>query len=147
MVDDDICANDCTSNGIFFFGNYTQGQAANGTQACTDWGTFEDDLAGFDFGRIAIWGSQDMVGRECVGPEADDLCKAIANGGAANVQCNGENWRVGQCGNNIELEADGLFCNCSSQYSLRPCYPNSSWGGIASNGCNAPTQTIEVVCQ
>ena len=144
MIDDDICANDCTSNGIFYFGSFTQGQSNQ--QHCTDWNAFRAQLSGFDFNRIAMWSSQDMTGRECVGPEADQLCKALESGQMTSVMCNGATWTVGTC-SGIELDAGSNFCNCNSQYTLRPCINNLNWGGIGTTSCNAPTQTMEVVCQ
>ena len=31
-------------------------------------------------------------------------------------------------------------------YVVRPCHPGANWGGVNTETCNPPTQTIEVVC-
>jgi cysteine-rich repeat protein len=143
MVEDDICANDCTSNGIFFKGDFVQNQAP--AQQCNDWNTFRAQLQGFQFSRVAIWGSQDQTGVECEGVEADTVCQALASGGVANVFCDGRTWTVGECGG-VELSASGQ-CQCSVGYTLRPCIGSTPWGGVNTDTCSPPSQTIEVVCQ
>jgi len=60
------------------------------------------------------------------------------------VSCDGNTWTVGQCGaGNIEVNADGLFCDGGSRWAARPCHgdPNCG-GGIGS--CGAANQTLTV---
>ena len=48
----------------------------------------------------------------------------------------------------MELSVDQNTCSCSAQYALRPCIFHQDWGGVGGNSsCNAPSQTIELVCQ
>ena len=144
---DDICANDCTSNGIFYFADVQNGVLDQ--QICDDWNTFRASLSGFQFSRIAMWGSDDQVGKECTGNQADQLCQALEAGQELlNVNCDGNVWSVRtNCASSVELVADGFPCNCTSQYSLRPCGTVTVRGAISGNSCNTPTQTWEVVCQ
>jgi cysteine-rich repeat protein len=150
-VEDDICTSDCISNGIFFYGSFNQN--SDGQLYCADWNTFRMALQGFDnFTRVALWGSNDPMGVQCLGAPADVLCQALATGQTVtNIACDGRTWNVGNCGSGIELNAQGAsVCTCTNPgYIARPCIGqgNSNWGGVNSNTCGGPTQTIEVVCQ
>jgi cysteine-rich repeat protein len=151
MVDDDVCTTDCVSNGVFYKGSFTQGVPSN-QQHCNDWNAWRGQLGGFQFSRIQLWGSNDMVGRSCEDPQkADQICQALADGVSASVQCGGFTWYAtgnGGCsGGQMELSADQPTCSCGGQWVVRPCINHQDWGGIKTTSCNAPTQTIEVVCQ
>jgi hypothetical protein len=148
QVEDDICANDCTSNGIYYFADVTSGVVDN--QHCTDWDAFRASLQGYDFTRIAMWGSDDMTGKSCQGQAADDLCKALLNEQQLmDVNCDGNVWGVRlNCGSSVALSSDGNDCSCNSTYEIRPCSPSHDIrGAINGDSCNTPTQTWEVVCQ
>ena len=126
-----------------------QGNQSATPQQCNDWNTFRMNLKQGPYTKVSINGSNDMVGVECAGAQADQLCQALRNGGNTMVQCNGRSWGVGMCGTGIELSADGNICQCMSGYVARPCIGqgNSNWGGVNTVTCNAPTQTLNVVCQ
>jgi cysteine-rich repeat protein len=143
MVDDDICADDCTSNGIFYKGEFLAGQ--DSPQQCQDWDAWRAQLQGFEFSRVAMWGTEDQTGIECTGPQADTLCQALATGGVANENCDGRSWTVGDC-TGVELSASGQ-CSCSVGYTIRPCIGFGFFGGVNTDSCSPPSQTIEVVCQ
>lgn len=149
-VDDDTCTNNCISNGVFFSGMFTQNQ--DGQAHCPAWNTFRMQLQAFNsYQYIRIWGSNDPTGIECMGDQASMLCNALANGQAINnINCNGRSWSVGNCGSGVELSGQASVCQCTSPaYVVRPCIGanNPNWGGVNSNTCNGPSQTIEVVCQ
>jgi cysteine-rich repeat protein len=147
-VDDDTCTNQCISNGIFFFGMFNQNQG--GDLFCAPWNTFRSQLGQFNnFGYIRIWGSNDVNGVECMGVQANTICQSLGTGQVSSTMCNGRTWSVGTCGAGIELGTSPP-CQCSSPgYTVRPCINNGNpnWGGVNSNTCSGPTQTIEVVCQ
>jgi len=48
-----------------------------------------------------------------------------------------------------ELTADNAACNCTSPgYNIRPCInTNGDWGGINTQTCGAPSQSLTVTCQ
>ena len=59
--------------------------------------------------------------------------------------CNGETWRVGQCGGNGEITVGGSgVCECDGQATIRPCIGSSNWGGNGGTTCNAGTQTLGI---
>jgi cysteine-rich repeat protein len=142
-VDDDKCANDCTGNGVFYVGEFVAGEDA--PQQCEDWDAFRAQLDGFEYTRVALWGSEDPQGVECNGPQADILCQALATGGTAQESCDGSQWFVGAC-QGIELSATAQ-CSCDVGYTIRPCIGGGLFGGINTDSCAGPSQTIEVVCQ
>jgi cysteine-rich repeat protein len=149
-VDNDLCQNDCISNGVFYKGSFTQNQT-NSQQACNDWNTFRNQIKNLNFGKVRIYGSQDMVGVECNGGAADQLCDALANAQTLQVMCDGRTWRVGECGvqpGSWEISANGSTCQCTNPgHIARPCIGNANWGGVNTATCGGATQTIEVVCQ
>lgn len=137
-------ANQC---GVVYNGNFTQNQWNQ--QQCTDWNTWRGLLVG-SYTSITIKGTQDPTGVSCTGAAANTLCQALRNNTAVNVgNCDGHVWATGSCGAGIELTATGTICQCNSGYTSRPCIGNGNpnWGGVNTTTCNAPTQTITVVCQ
>ena len=49
------------------------------------------------------------------------------------------------CGGGIEFNATGSTCNCDDPgYIVRPQIENDNWGGINTDTCLAPTQTMTV---
>jgi len=150
-VDDDTCTNDCISNGVFWSGDFTQGQ--DGEASCGPWNDFRMQLQQFNnFTYVAIYGSNDPMGVSCQGAAANTICQALASGQAMmGVACDGRTWNVGNCGVGVELNAQGNgVCACTDPgYTARPCINqnNPNWGGVDTDTCNGPNQTIEVVCQ
>jgi hypothetical protein len=82
----------------------------------------------------------------CTGAAADQLCQALHAGTSVSLTCGGRSWAVGACGG-IEINANGPVCTCDGPgYTVRPCVQTANWGGAGTATCNAPTQTITVVC-
>jgi hypothetical protein len=137
-----------------YSGNFTNGVAPIGTQACTDWTTFRSNIsAGANYQTLRLNGSANSTGRQCNGAAANTLCQALRTGSAASVACNGTTWVVdGSCGN-VELSASGAGCDCNAPYVARPCHGDGNFGGVdginAGSGptCNRATQTIGVSCE
>jgi hypothetical protein len=141
---------------VSYIADFTNGVTA--IEQCAAWKSFRSDMVGLSFSEIILRGSNDIVGVSCAGEAANQLCQAIANtsGSGSNstnlsLVCNGRTWNVGNCGvgnrESVEISANGNICQCSSGYVARPCIGNSNWGGIGSNTCFAPSQTIEVICR
>ncbi|HSQ65321.1 MAG TPA: hypothetical protein VLM85_19010 [Polyangiaceae bacterium] len=121
------------------------------TTQCTDWDSFRANLKG-TYSSITLSGSNDPTGRTCTGVNANTLCQALHSGTTVvNLSCGGYAWNVDTCvsGTSIEISADGTACYCSitNGYAVRPCIGNQNWGGIESTACEAPPQTISVVCE
>jgi cysteine-rich repeat protein len=149
MVDNDFCTNSCETNGgLHWSGMFTQHQ--DGQAHCASWNAFRVMTQQVQvFSTVALYGSNHPQGVSCIGAAANTICQALGDGLAANVMCNGRMWTVGMCGLGIELSANAV-CQCTngSGYTARPCIGqgNFSWGGVNSNTCSGPSQTIEVIC-
>ena len=151
MVDDDFCTNSCVTNGgVHWIGMFNMGQG--GDAHCASWNAFRVMTQAINnFSTVVIYGSNHPQGVTCNGAAANQICQALGDGQPVNgVMCNGRSWSVGQCGSGIELNAQGGgVCSCANPgYTVRPCINmgNPNWGGVNSNTCNGPTQTMEVIC-
>jgi hypothetical protein len=124
-------------------------QGQDGQQkACPDWNTWRQSLGNGPYNSITIKGSNDQTGVTCSGAMANQLCQALRNNQAVNVNCNGKMWGTGNCGSGIELSQSQMVCQCNTGYTARPCIGqgNDNWGGVNTTTCNAPSQTITVLC-
>ncbi len=120
--------------------------------ACNKWNAFRATLTG-NYSKVTIKGTYDQVGVSCTGASANAICNSLRTKSAGSWSCGGRTWRTGDCGGDIEVNANGDMCNCPGNgYTVRPCidYPGSSnpnWGGALTETCNSPTQTLELICQ
>ncbi len=142
-----FCTGGVCTGGQTFTASFTQSVAST---SCTQWNTFRASLTG-TYSSITISGTNDVVGRTCTGASADQLCKALKNGTTVSgISCGGFTWYVGaNCAGSVELGADTSPCTCTNPgYSVRPCLSsNGDWGGVKTNTCGAPSQSITVRCQ
>ena len=141
----DRCDND---NSLCFDEEFVQGQTA--TQQCQRWNAWRASLTG-TYSKITIRGSRDPVGKTCTGSKADQLCKAIKNLQSITLECDGNVWSLcnryqGELWLNPPSQCSGANCP-SPGYIVRPCINNLNWGGLAGPTCNAPSQSMSVVCQ
>ena len=120
------------------------------TQQCTDWNAWRAGLTG-TYTSVTLSGSNDTTGRTCTGSGANTLCQALHNSTTvSNLSCGGYTWNVDFCsGMTWELTADNAACTCTNPgYNIRPCInTNGDWGGITTQTCAAPSQTLSVTCQ
>lgn len=115
---------------------------------CTAWGAFRTAInAGGGYTSVTIRGSNDPVGRTCLGASANTLCLGLKNQQPVNLVCGGNTWIVGSCGSDFEIGTNGGLCNCSNGHVVRPCVGNTNWGGMNGATCGAGSQTLEVICQ
>ena len=144
VVDGDGCDSNCFNEAITFSRSFTGGVAASAAD-CAEWDSFRASLQD-DHASVTI--SSDLDGgRTCDGPEAAQICSALRTGTGFSVACDGNTWYVGTCTLGIELTADNAACTCQTPgYSVRPCIAHQDWGGVNTNTCNGPTQTITVSC-
>jgi hypothetical protein len=120
-------------------------QGVSSPTQCNAWNTFRAQLTG-TYSQISI---SDGTGFTCTGPSANTLCQALRNNTAVTVSCNGLTWVTGSCGSGLELTA-GIgsgVCGCDARATVRPCIGNENWGGVGTNTCSAPSQTLVVRCQ
>ncbi|WP_366524546.1 hypothetical protein [Nannocystis sp.] len=151
MVDNDSCNNMCKSTLKKSFGPAQCTLNQDCASQCTPWNNFRASLGAGPYTKITLRGSNDMVGRVCNGATAQTLCQALKNGTAVGpLACDGNNWRTGNCGGGLEINADGTLCSCDNPgWIVRPCIGggNPNWGGMNSATCNGPSQTLEVICE
>ncbi len=118
---------------------------------CTSWNAFRASLTGGTYSKITISGTFDPTGITCTGTSADTLCRALATGTPASVVCGGSaGWRVGTCGDpsSIEITTSISTCGCTGGgNSVRPCVNTKDWGGVKTDTCAPPTQTMTVRCE
>jgi hypothetical protein len=129
---------------IEFDGTFVNGQGA--MNACTDWKAWRAKLAGL-FSKITLRGTVDPTGYTCIGNNASALCNALRSGTDFSVACDGHTWSVTSCGMDVELSASMAGCKCENAgYVARPCN-GLDWGGVNTQTCNPPNQTITVICE
>jgi cysteine-rich repeat protein len=143
------CLTDSTS---VYEHEFPQAAVPTNSEQCVDYTEYTANLTGRYF-SATLSGSNDTTGVTCNDPAiATQLCNALATSTELDVDCNGIDWRVGDCstgtGFPFEISAGtGSACSCSDEgYTLRPCIGNNNWGGINGNSCSAPTQTMRLEC-
>ncbi len=141
---------------------YTNGQSYTaGSSQYDNWASFRASLPATGIQDITVKGSLDNVGRTCSDPvKAQQIADALRAGATglpvsqttSSINCDGFLWQTGSCSvnindsNNLELTVGpGFMCSCNTNYTVRPAILNSNWGGVGSNSCGAPTQTLTVV--
>ncbi len=166
LTGDDCCPLSCTAHndgecGATFSGDFVPGQAA--VNECGDWNDFQLTLQNFagTINEITIRGKPAgsptwTSSYTCTGAAATSLCDALANDSLRSEECAGETWRVWPCsgGTELHLKWDQVpMCSCSATgvvgVQVRPCgRPNhpEHWGGVETDTCGGPDQTIEVIC-
>jgi hypothetical protein len=130
---------------------FTVGVTPNPTTACSRWNTFRASIdPARTYTSVTLRSSVNPTGRTCTGSAANTICQALRNAHATSpvsVSCGGVTWTVGQCySGQVEINADGLFCNCSSSWAARPCHLDPNFGGVGTGSCGAANQNIIVSC-
>ena len=118
------------------------------TAQCVSWGTFKASL-GTMHQTMHIFGSEDMTGFTCSDPAATQaLADAIATDSNLFVTCDGHDWiYTAVCGGLWnELRIDEFTCGqCPDPgYIIRPCIDTENWGGINTDTCGGPDQTMSL---
>jgi cysteine-rich repeat protein len=145
MVNNDACSNMCKKNGVTYSQQFLQSQTS--ASQCTAWNSFRGALMPGSYTKITLRGSQDMIGTSCAGVNANTLCNNLKNGTVTTLACDGRTWRIGNCGNGVEINSNNTMCSCTDGHIVRPCIGNSNWGGMNGPTCSAVTQTLEVICE
>jgi hypothetical protein len=131
---------------VVFTDPFTQNQQS--TSQCNDWNAFRGQLTG-TYSQITIMGALDGgAGMSCSGANANSLCQALhTNTASGPFSCGGHSWSVDNCLGTMEITDMG-FCSCGPGYAVRPCSTIAGyWGGANTTLCNAPSQTLTVICQ
>jgi len=159
----------------FDFTGGTGGIAAAIGEACPLWQNFVADAGNATGTLVSVSGSAGAP-RTCSDPvKVAEIVSAmeaaaagpVGSGNLAVIACDGFNWSISNfcagTGNGgppppqVELkvspETDPVptACQCqtasSNIYAVRPCIGNQNWGGVGTDACNAPSQSIEVTVQ
>lgn len=146
----------------FYSEAFSSGNTYNGPSGplpqCANWESWRTGLSGV-YDQITIRGSYDPIGVTCRDRTiATALCNALGKAPSdpaatyGPVTCNGRYWAAAWCGSLIGQEittANGVACNCGVGYAVRPCIvdPWANWGGVNTSTCDAPSQTMTVICQ
>jgi hypothetical protein len=143
-------AGTCTVQSVIYSQDFFQGVGAN--EQCPAWEAFRSQLTSTSYSSVTMSGTFDTTGVTCNDPTvATQICRALNSGSFLSVPCNGRIWNVGDCGNSVELSADGSTCVCDFGYVARPCidggFSNPNWGGMNTSTCFGPSQNMTVVCQ
>ncbi len=137
----------CSVQGTVFSEDFVQFNSA--PAQCDSWNDFlSNQLVNGGYSSITMSGTFDLNGVTCSDPTAaTQICQALHSRSSVSVFCNGHSWNVGQCGG-LELAIDNNVCFCTfgNSHTVRPC-TGPNWGGVNSETCDGPSQTMTVVCQ
>jgi hypothetical protein len=142
-----VCeAGACSIEGPVFSYDFVQYQSSPGQ--CASWDAFRSQLSDAAYDSITMSGTFDPIGVTCDVPSlATQICQALHDATSLSVTCNGRVWSVGGC-SGVELTTnDNGTCQCGSGYTARPCYSDGVWGGMGTETCNGPSQTMTVICE
>jgi len=131
--------------------NFTAGVVP--TNQCTSWKKFTSQLVNRQYTSMKIYGSRNPTG---ITITDTNIISSITNSLRTSTSSNfhyfgsGPYYRVGQCGNGIELSigssSTGL-CTCTSEYTIRPCHGTTNFGEIGlmtGNSCFGSTQSMTI---
>jgi hypothetical protein len=139
----------CSVKGTVFSEDFFQFQDA--PAQCDRWNDFLfNELADGNYSNVTMNGTFDPTGVTCSDPAAaTQICQAMHHGSFASVSCDGHVWNVGDCAGTTELSVDASVCFCEFQVrTVRPCVGfGGDWGGVNTNTCGAPDQTMTVACE
>src|SRR5205814_6686292 len=136
-----------------FSASFTGGQEAS-PEAQQQWEDFRQSLTPAGYDTVTISGTFDTVGRTLTDATVvPQIAAALQSGTLASFNTGGYTWNVGTCGVGIEFNASNIgnvICGCTSSsqaYTVRPEIGtgNPNWGGVNTNTCSGPSQTITVI--
>ncbi|PYK40035.1 MAG: hypothetical protein DME49_01985, partial [Verrucomicrobia bacterium] len=141
----------CPANTIFS-ASFTGAQEAS-PEAKQQWEDFRQSLTPAGYDTVTIRGTFDTVGRTLTDATVvPQIATALKSGTSASFNTGGYTWNVGTCGSGIEFNASNIgnvICAClgSQAYTVRPEIGtgNPNWGGVNTNTCSGPSQTITVI--
>jgi hypothetical protein len=116
------------------------------TAQCNDWDTWRASVDAVGCSMVVISGTFDTTGVACTDPVVvEAIGDALRTGTAGSWTCDGRTWYTSICGPGLELVGSGDDCHCSDPgHILRPCIANLNWGGVNTDTCAAPSQTMTV---
>jgi hypothetical protein len=137
----------CSVQGAQFSDQFLQFQ--DSPAACSHWNDFRaNQLTSGTYSSVSMNSTIDPVGVSCNTPSAaTQICNALHTSVPTAVFCDGHTWFVGDC-SGVEISVDFGVCFCTSSPTVRPCtFFGGFWGGIGTETCQAPSQTMTVNCQ
>ncbi|CAF4338764.1 unnamed protein product, partial [Rotaria sp. Silwood2] len=137
-----------TTNMITYSANFTTSTVP--TSQCTQWESFVAQLTVRTYTLLIIQGTYDTVGLTLNDSTIiSNIAEALRTSSSYGpITSNGVSWAVGICVSGVELSAHVSICVCSDLgYTVRPCVGVESFGGINTNTCSGPTQSMTVIFQ
>jgi hypothetical protein len=128
-----------------FEASFTTGQ--NSPTQCGTWNTWRAGLTN-NYTKLTMYGTNNTGGISCSDATVvNNMAAALKNGTKYTAACDGNTWSLcdrysGELWLNPPTECSGN--NCPSGYIVRPCIGNPNWGGVNTNTCSAPSQTMGV---
>jgi len=160
----------------FGFTNGPAGIGSAVAEACPLWQNFVSLADGGGLSTLTVQGSLGTP-RVCSDPAkvaeitaamgAAAVGPVVSSSNTAVIECDGFNWAIANfCASQangapgapqVELMVSPvgnpvpIACSClgaaDDVYVVRPCIGNQNWGGVGTDICNAPSQTIEVFAE
>ncbi|HEX4420742.1 MAG TPA: hypothetical protein VH165_22660 [Kofleriaceae bacterium] len=144
-----VCeAGTCSVQGAVYSADFFQ--FGDTTNQCNSWNDFlNNQVVDNSYSRVTMSGTFDLTGITCNDPaSATQICQAIHQGNSASVSCGGHTWNVGQCGGTeLSIDIGTCFCSFGAEHTVRPCTGFDDWGGVNTETCDGPSQTMTVACQ
>jgi hypothetical protein len=142
---------------VLWTDDFTQNQNPT-LEQCQAWHDFLDQLSPEnEFTSVTMRGSSAPEGITMTDPAAvQELAHLLYTRTDSSVTSDGHTWYVyigcnlDSCvpgGQGVELRIDysgGCACMASESFTVRPDIGNDSWGGVNTESCSAPSQTMMV---
>ena len=120
------------------------------TAQVTKYNNFWDNISINDgWNKISIGNPGNLVSCD----NASEIVSLFKKNGSSksNIQCNGNYWYVGKCGNGAGISvtpttSTSCSCKASNVWSVRTNIGNNNWGGVGKE-CSAPSQTLKIILE
>ena len=120
------------------------------TAQVTKYNNFWDNISINDgWNKISIGNPDNLVSCD----NASEIVSLFKKNGSSksNIQCNGNYWYVGKCGNGAGISvtpttSTSCSCKASNVWSVRTNIGNNNWGGVGKE-CSAPSQTLKIILE
>ncbi|MEX2231786.1 MAG: HYR domain-containing protein [Cyclobacteriaceae bacterium] len=122
-------------------------------EQCEKWTTFLTELSGKNFASVKLSGTFDEQGKSISDPvAATQLAALLSSKTAGVVNVGSDYWVVTLCGGGacntpsvtLSYKGNQAECDCSDNYTLRPHAAGPNWGGVNSQSCSGPSQTMSL---
>jgi len=138
----------CKHKDVKYEHYFPKGSLSRDSIQCTSWEGFRNLLPYVSYKSVRMYGTYNEAGLRCSDTKiVNQIASALRTGGSSELsfQCEGRTWRTGPCGD-TEISVDHAFCTCTSGNAgtIRPCHGGSTWGGVNTDTCSGPSQTLGI---